>query len=308
MVNVLQKQPAILIFAYCRADLLEKVLSNLSKANNLINFNIYVHIDFPQTESLFESSLEVSEVIEKYSEIIRFTKIVRQDKHLGLRKSVISFLLEIAKLHDYLIILEDDILISRDFLDFQLKCLLAFENNSSVGSISGYRMDKFLTIRKRDILLSRRHSSWGWGTWASLINEIDWNVLDHPSELSRVKRKVSRAGKDLVRMVEMYQNDKIDSWSIIFDVNMVLLNKMAIHPRHQKIQNIGFSSGTHFDGSTELTKSMREDLNEISENIITTKVYKGRFYDQLIKFKANQRFLSNVLQFRNCFKQWIGRV
>ena len=52
-----------------------------------------------------------------------------------------------------------------------------FANKKKIGSVSAYSYIDNLDYKKKfDFYISKRHSSWCWGTWAKVWNEIDWDT------------------------------------------------------------------------------------------------------------------------------------
>ena len=289
--------PAIVIFAFNRAGYLSKTLQNLVESKNLNEFDVYVHVDFPKSQFGAKQNQEVLDVITKFQSDLGYKKVEIRDVHLGLRKSVISFLSQVALSHRYVIVLEDDILVAEDFLDYQLNCLRKFEFEGDIGSISGFRFEKFRSFRGGDLLLSRRHSSWGWGTWGKVIQSVNWQVLENPKDLAEIKNKVSRVGKDLSNLIDLQIENRIDSWSIIFDTNMILAGRFCIHPRYQKVQNIGFTSGAHFKDSVTIPRSFSSKIDN-RWNRLTSPIPRGHWYDFTIKVKRNCKIVASIAAFR----------
>ena len=292
------EKPAIAIFAFKRADLLSRALEELSNSKGVNGWDIYIHVDHPRNENELHEQYEVLETIEKYRAILNYKKIVTHVSHLGLRNSVISFLSELASLHRYLVVLEDDILVSEDFLEYQLECLKRFEFQGNIGSVSGGRLEKFRNFSRSDLLLSRRHSSWGWGTWGQVLQTIDWKILDDSMRVAEIKKDVAKVGADLCNLLDLSLGKKIDSWSIIFDINMIVNEKFCIHPRYQKIENIGFQSGTHFDKAISISKNSTRGI-EVKGNQIRNHIPRGLRYDFIVKIKRNSSIIGFLARFKN---------
>jgi hypothetical protein len=149
-----------------------------------------------------------------------------------------------------------------------------------------------------DLLLSRRHSSWGWGTWGQVLQSIDWEILDDSKGIAELRKSVAKVGMDLCNLIDLSLEEKIDSWSIIFDINMIVKKKYCINPRYQKIQNIGFRSGTHFKNSILTSRKSATEI-EVEGNQIRDHIPRGLRYDFVIKIKRSSSFIGLLAKFRN---------
>jgi hypothetical protein len=296
----LSEIPAIAIFAFKRANVLSRTLEALSNSNGVSEWMIYIHVDHPSDEKDLHEKFEVLETIEKFRAKLNYKKIEIEIIHMGLRNSVISFLSELASVHRYLVVIEDDIIVAEDFLEYQIECLKRFEFHGGIGSISGGRLEKFRNLSRSDLLLSRRHSSWGWGTWGHVLRNVDWKILDDSSNVVEIKKLVARVGADLCNLIDLSLEKKIDSWSIIFDVNMIINEKFCIHPRHQKIENIGFQSGTHFENSISTPKKSATQM-VLEGNQIRNHIPRGLRYDFVVKTKRNSSIIGLLAKLKNLF-------
>ena len=96
--------------------------------------------------------------------------IVKRKTNYGLARNVIEGVSDVFKMYKRVIVLEDDLLTSPDFLNFMMDCLDFYKG---VFSISGYAPD--IHIPKsytQDTYLSHRPNSWGWATWRSRWNSV----------------------------------------------------------------------------------------------------------------------------------------
>jgi GR25 family glycosyltransferase involved in LPS biosynthesis len=121
-----------------------------------------------------------------------------------LANSIISGVSQILKEHDKVIVLEDDLITSPNFLDFMNQALNFYQGNKQIHSISGYTLDlPSLKNYTKDYYLGYRASSWGWGTWKEKWESVDWNV----SKYREFKRnplqqiKFMKGGSDLPHML-----------------------------------------------------------------------------------------------------------
>ena len=90
-------------------------------------------------------------------------KIYYRKDNYGLAKNIISGVTEILKKEKKAIILEDDLVFSKNFLSFMNKALNFYEKKK-VFHISGWNYNLDLKI-KEDSFFTRGMNCWGWATW-----------------------------------------------------------------------------------------------------------------------------------------------
>lgn len=96
--------------------------------------------------------------------------------------------------------MEDDLIVSRDCLNYLDKALDFYEKDKGVWSISACTppLKKKNKIGK-DIYYAPRAESWGWGTWADRWEKVDWNIEDYDLFLDDFSAQLhfSEGGYDL---------------------------------------------------------------------------------------------------------------
>src|SRR5699024_3409085 len=98
----------------------------------------------------------------------------------GLANSVISGVTKVIDKFGKVIVIEDDLISSTDFLSYMNNALEFYEMNKSIWSISGYNIPIDIPSNyKHDVYLSYRGCSWGWATWKNRWNQTDWSVKDY---------------------------------------------------------------------------------------------------------------------------------
>jgi len=193
--------------------------------------------------------------------------IIESDQNKGLANSIIEGVTKIINQHGKLIVLEDDLVTSRNFLQFINQGLTFFESDTDVFSIAGYTPP--IRKPKQDIYFTQRASSWGWATWKDRWNEISWNIENYESyrkDLLFIK-KFNRMGSDMSKMLHDQMTGKINSWAIRWCFHQYLKQKFTVYPTVSKIQNIGTGQGAshtidRFNRfATPLDLSLRTDFD-----------------------------------------------
>lgn len=179
-------------------------------------------------------------------------QIIERETNYGLAKNIVEGVTEVINRYKKVIVLEDDLLTSQNFLCYMNQTLDYYQSRDDIFAISGYNADlKSLRDHKEDMYLSYRPSSWGWATWKDQWEDIDWDVTDFDDFINnRTKvNKFNRGGRDLARMLKHSIEGKNHSWAIRWFYAMYKQDKFAIYPKISKVQNIGFGGdATHCSG------------------------------------------------------------
>ena len=278
----------IALFVFNRYEKTKKTINSIL-LNQESNFSeLYVFSDGPKTE---EDLKEINKIRKFIHQLEGFKKIslFEREENLGLANSIINGVNEVLKEHNTVIVLEDDIVTSRNFLHYMNKSLNEFIFNYRIFSITGYSFAN--EINTNDIYVFNRFMSWGWATWKDRWIKInfDYSKDDLPI-LNDNKEKINLAGEDLISMYLAQIEGRIDSWAVRFAVGQCLKQGLTIYPKYSLVKNIGF------DNQATHTKRFNS-------------IYLTRFHEDFrpsnFNFKENQKL--NV-ELRKKFKMNFFRI
>ena len=149
--------------------------------------------------------------------LFKSVTIIKAESNRGLANSVINGVSEIINRFGRVIVVEDDLVTTPDFLSYMNRALDFYRDDPKIWSISGYSFKmKIPKSYKHDIFLSYRASSWGYATWADRWNTVDWELKDYQqfSKDWKMQHVLNRGGRDLSLMVHDQVEGRIDSWAI----------------------------------------------------------------------------------------------
>jgi GR25 family glycosyltransferase involved in LPS biosynthesis len=265
----------IVLFCFNRPKHLEKTLNALKENILAADSTLYVFSDGPRLNNEKDEALVV-EVRNLISNVHGFKNVKHffSEENKGLANSVIKGISKLFDEYEQVIVLEDDILVSKDFLQFMNDCLMKYKNDESIFSISGYsyKLDKVKSAPELNLV--KRASSWGWATWRNVWQNVDWDVKSFESFMHDdvAPNEFMNAGKDQLPMLVKQQKGIINSWAIRWTFHHFLHSGYCLVPKHSKVKNIGTDgSGTNFNNTTNKYET---DLNQskisLIDNVVET--------------------------------------
>jgi len=245
------KYSPVCLFTYNRLAETKQTVEAL-KANFLATeSDLFVFSDFWACERAMPDVLSVREFLGTV-EGFKSVTIFERNENYGLAKSIIAGVSKIVEEYGRVIVLEDDLVTSPNFLTFMNDGLRFYQLESKVWSVSGFSFP--ITYHKGyefDATFGVRASSWGWGTWVDRWQKVDWTVSDYQDFASDRRAKIGfkQGGSDLCKMLKDQMTGRIDSWAIRFCYAQFRDGAFDVYPRISKVKNIGFGEGgTHTGG------------------------------------------------------------
>ncbi len=240
----------IILFVYNRSEHTQKTLNYLSKNQLAEKSKLYIYCDGPKENC----SSEELEEIKKVREIIKTRQwcgevnIIEHDINKGLANSIITGVGEIINKHGKIIVLEDDILTSTNFLKFMNNALNMYEKEEkalSIGACNFFANDESVP----DCFFVPIPDCWGWATWKDrwALFEPDGKKLLKQLKEKNLMDKFNLFGAyDFESMLIDQTQEKNNSWAIRWQAVAYIHDKLSLYPRIPTSHNFGFDqSGTH---------------------------------------------------------------
>ncbi len=241
----------VVVFVYNRADHASQTLNHLSNNFLASESELFIYCDNAKNEKAQEAVDNVRAVVDEFARNSNFKKVtvIKAEQNKGLAASIIGGVSEILDRYGRVIVVEDDLVTSKDFLTYMNHALDFYETNPKVWSISGYSFPlKSLEKYPHDIYMSPRGCSWGWATWKDRFEKVDWNVSDFNEFIKNPEciKHFNEGGPDMTDMLTRQVNGKINSWAIRWCYQESKENMFTVYPVKSRIRNIGCdNSGTN---------------------------------------------------------------
>jgi len=182
----------VIIFVYNRLDKLKSCIVSLSNNYLAEITDLFIVSDGPRS-----CDISAVEAIRGYLRDVtgfRSINVIARPENYGATKSIVSAEIAIGKLYGRVIAMEDDNVVTRNFLDYMNQALDFYELDERIYSVCGYKQpfvlpDKF----DEDIWFSPWHNPWTYGTWYNRLTGVNIenndfsNVFGSTSEKKRLR-------------------------------------------------------------------------------------------------------------------------
>src|SRR5258706_1722860 len=172
----------ILLFTYKRLDTLRKTISALQQNDYANKSDLFIFSDSAKKD-IEEASINEVRTYLKTIKDFKNISIFEATKNKGLANSIIDGVTQIIAEYGKVIVLEDDLISTQNFLSFMNAGLDKYKSEPDVFSISGYSFNLRPPAEKyiESGYFLKRGWSWGWATWADRWENVDWEVKDYAS-------------------------------------------------------------------------------------------------------------------------------
>jgi len=256
----------VVLFTYRRPTHTRRVVDALLANPEAHDTDLIVFVDGPKTPAETDS---IDEVLTIFSSLTGFASIEVQRSltNLGLGRSIIQGVTSVLDRYDRVIVLEDDILVSNNFLEYMNFALDHYENEETIASIHGYvyPIDRELP----PTFFIRGADCWGWATWRRAWEKFkpDGRALLEQLESSGQTNDFDFNGS--AQFTEMLRGQIAgtnDSWAVRWYASAFLENMLTLYPGKSLVRNIGLDgSGTHSGNSMELDNNMTQSKIRIDD-------------------------------------------
>lgn len=262
----------IAVFAYRRKNLLEQVINALKENIYASESDVIFFLDGSRNA---DDLMEVEQVRAYARTVDGFNSvtIIERDKNYGLAQNIISGVTEIVNKYGKIIVLEDDIVTSKYFLEYMNNALDLYENEKTVMEISGYSYPHGNKGLPETAFLHFA-DCWGWATWKRAWDFFEKNpkdLIDTFSEKDIYKFNID-GSYPFWNQVLLNNSNKLNTWAIFWQASIFKKNGLMLYPTKTLVENVGLDgSGENCgvsDGYNSLlvNKSIEDFPKEIKEN------------------------------------------
>ena len=232
------------VFCYSRASKLKLCITALLKNPDCKDLDIIFFSDGFKGENDRQGVIETRDYI---NSITGFKSVIKhfRDTNLSTGPNFKEGLTYLSNNYDEFIIVEDDLIVSPNYLKFLKDALVFYRNKQSVFCITAYVYPIKVNNYSYDTIVYKRFCSYGWAGWADRFKNIIWdhkelqNMMDNSAGF---KSRLNAEGYDLVRMLKKQISGKISTWDVQLQVHVAENRLKVIYPVLSKVNNIGFDN------------------------------------------------------------------
>jgi len=235
-------ETVIAVFCYKRAAKLKRCMEALLKNPECKDMEIIFFADGYKGETDRAGVLETRAVIDA---LTGFKKVIKhyREQNVTTGPNFKQGLQYLQSNYQQFIVVEDDLVVSPNYIRFLLDALDYYRLYKSVFCITGFVYPVKTTNYTFDSIIYQRFSSYGWAGWSDRFTNMIWDeqrlqkLLDTSPDF---KRKMNAEGYDLVRMLKKQISGKISTWDVQLQAHIVQNGLKVVYPTLSKVCNIGF--------------------------------------------------------------------
>lgn len=269
----------VTLITYNRPFHTYKTLEALSKNPQAKDTDLYVYSDGPKGSQDGEQIKRTLKVIEIFNTSFNRVIIKKSDKNNGMAKNMRDALRSIFFEYNATasIILDDDILTSRDFLFFMNTSLDKYKENKNIWHVSGFNypvVNQESDPFTNDAFFWRVMTCWGWATWKDRYESYENDVLAKDpyflkSIFTKEMRKkfqldleISESTNGWWQQVEDNASKKLYSWAIFWYAHIFRNDGLCLNAVRTLVFNNGFDgSGTNCEETDTYASKLFEKVS-----------------------------------------------
>jgi GT2 family glycosyltransferase len=256
----------IILFVYNRPGHTRRTLAALAANPLAAGSDLIIYADGPKKPE-HQASVQAVRGLVRSTSGFKSVEIVERETNFGLANSIISGVSEVCAARGRVIVVEDDLIVSADFLAFLNAGLDRYQSESDVLQISGYGYPAHDRSTAQSFFLPTV-SCWGWATWSRAWAKFDpeMRALSNLDDDPIMRRQFNMDDSyDYYGMACQQRQGKIDSWGIRWQLSLFACGGLVLYPRDSRVYNSGVdASGTHGAGQAAFQRKLESDTSATS--------------------------------------------
>lgn len=241
-----ERSAPIAVFAFNRPEHLSRCLDALGSNPEAESSDLYIFCDGPRLADQMAAIHKVRDIA-RSAHGFRSVVVVEREVNQGLSRSIIAGVGEVLRLHETVVVVEDDLLVADSFLAFMNAGLELYAEQPRVASIHGFVYETGELLPQSFFL--KGADCWGWATWRRAWKhfEPDGLLLLEHLDATGLADDFDFAGAFPYRkmLIDQIYGDT-DSWAVRWYASAYLANMLTLYPGTSLVQNLGLDgSGTH---------------------------------------------------------------
>ncbi len=255
----------IALFAYNRPAHLRAALDAIERAQARLKerLPLYIFCDAPKQKN-DDRVAATRSIARQHPRAI----VIERESNLGF-ENLTSGISQMCQEWGEVIIIEDDVIIAPDFLEYMVAALRRYAQEPQVFSISGFMYFDAQPVHPSFFFLPHPFI-WGWATWKRAWDHYEYRPIAWETTLQ------DRAFRDLFdcygsikfsKMMEKTMRGQWNTWDIQWMFCQIRAGGLTLYPYQSLVWNCGSGGGTHGDPAKDHSITLGEREEYIHGNL-----------------------------------------
>jgi len=260
----MNQRTVIAVFCYKRAEKLRQSISALLMNPECADMDIVFFCDGAKGE---KDVAGVTATRDYINNITGFRSVEKQfrERNLSTGPNFHQGISYLFSNYDQFIVVEDDLIVSPNYLRYMLDALDFYRHQPDVFCISGFSFPIDKRNYQFDTVVHNRFCSYGWACWSDRVSKVVFDkegletiVRQSPGFRSRLNEE----GLDLYRMTKKQISGEISTWDIQMQIHVSENRMKVIYPVLSKTHNIGFDAESTNTFGVDYLKTVTDKGNQ----------------------------------------------
>jgi hypothetical protein len=259
----------VVLFVYNRLDHTRRTVQSLQNNFFSESTDLYIYADAAGNAA---ADIKVNEVREYLKTIDGFKSVTirLRSNNMGVDDNIIDGVTKVINDHGKVIVLEDDLVTSKWFLQYMNDSLNFYKDQEEVACIHGYLLP--VQQKLKEVFFLKGADCWGWATWKRAwdLFEADGSIL-----LDKIEKRALQKEFDFGNTYPYTQalrdqaEGRTTCWDIRWYASAFLEDKLTLHPGQSLVNNIGHdNSGTHCYETNSYDVVLAEEPIDIEAEVL----------------------------------------
>ena len=239
----------VALFVYSRPEHTLRALRSL-KANDLaLESELFIFADGPKMDATPDTLQKIKETrsVIRQEQWCGKVNIIESEQNKGLANSITSGVTQLCESHGQVIVLEDDLEISKGFLKYMNQGLQLYKGDTEVMHIAGYMYP--VRIKLPDTFFVRAMFCWGWATWQRAWGQFVNDAVHLYNQLEQLGFPADyniHSSNGFTATLKANVDGTLNTWAIRWLTTIYLQHGLCLVPGKSLVRNIGHDgSGLH---------------------------------------------------------------
>lgn len=243
----------VAFFAYNRPAHTERALRALAACEGVRDCDLYFFADGAKDAAAEPAVQATREVLRRWAGELG-AQVIEQARNRGLAPSIVAGVSDLCERYGRVVVIEDDLVVSPDFLRYMRTSLDRYEHDDRVMQVGGFTLSAPAGW-EADAFFLPVTTTWGWGTWKRAWQHFAWEPRDREAAKADAewKRLFDLDGTcNFSGMLEDRLAGRNSSWGILWWYAVSRRRGLVLYPTHSLVWNGGFDGSGEHCGTQDL--------------------------------------------------------